>query len=972
MRIGRKTLLAAIGCAWASSLLADLPPFIETRPHELDVLIAAGHNQGADCSEAGIYLGHQHGVEMVDWNGRHLRHVDVPAHMGDVACADGKVYGVVTLRGKASRPSGGKPGLVRVWNEKLEQIVEKSFPERLDSITVFNGKVYVGVDAWGRTLHDGCRIKVLDLDLNEIETVDLDLGFKIAYGVQTLGHDGTNLYFGCYGGTARVSPDLKHAERIDFACAEGFGLVPKSIAKTDHPVFFVVHALGGNMRGWRVDPMNNSPRLRFDFYDLIDGMFRPRSPTDEGQIPPPLFQPAVKEYGPLAGKPVRLRKMPVLRAGSRACEIAAKEVPGDRPVVLWDGKDTSSSAVYIATADTPEGRRLVRDFNLDVPAKAQGYAVKAVGNHVAVVGFDDVGTIYGAVTFAQMVAGDLVLPGLVRDWPDVEYRGAVSVGRCIYRLTHGESPEKRLAAMQAGLDWMMRQKMNVMGDVFRVGVHSSDEECAFWRDVVTYAAERGIRLVQYVSTALYNESTKPAGLTQADWPCVYDSRRARGRESFFCWSDDALAERTANRFADHLIRIGATNAFVVVHPVDNGGIEDPEMWSRRCARCRARWNDGERWKASVRQYGLWMRILKARLPGVGVSSCIYPYMFNLLKTPVAQRTPKFEESTVEYWRHLDEELDPDFGFLSWITSPGILAETRKLIPHRQLIFNDTYPQTPSLFTTCHRKLASCWEADRVNFANAQGSDVFGNWESMMLANECLWNRKTVGAEPFDGAVYYDGLADGRGPASVYGDSLVRICRAFWGAELAVPMVRVLSSGMMPAYLKDPAGTVAFWNKSRRNAMYDPTGGAGTRKTGPASAESIRDTTELMQSQVRAAETCVAALADADRLAEGLDPWRRKYFMRFVKYAPWWLATARTYWVVRSANELIADGRNAEAQAVLAKGREQIGEDFARAEANFAAYRNDPDWESDRRPKLACPSGWPFDRKWAENLVEKQK
>ena len=119
MRIGRKTLLAVVGCAWASSLLADLPPFVETRPHELDVLIAAGHNQGADCSEAGIYLGHQHGVEMVDWNGRHLRHVDVPAHMGDVACADGKV----TVNGKSLGLDDLKDRLARVAKFYPDQAV---------------------------------------------------------------------------------------------------------------------------------------------------------------------------------------------------------------------------------------------------------------------------------------------------------------------------------------------------------------------------------------------------------------------------------------------------------------------------------------------------------------------------------------------------------------------------------------------------------------------------------------------------------------------------------------------------------------------------------------------------------------------------------------------------------------------------------------------------------------------------------
>jgi hypothetical protein len=31
--------------------------------------------------------------------------------------------------------------------------------------------------------------------------------------------------------------------------------------------------MGGNMQGWRKDPVNNPPRIRLDFYRLEDGRF---------------------------------------------------------------------------------------------------------------------------------------------------------------------------------------------------------------------------------------------------------------------------------------------------------------------------------------------------------------------------------------------------------------------------------------------------------------------------------------------------------------------------------------------------------------------------------------------------------------------------------------------------------------------------------------------------------------------------
>ena len=86
--------------------------------------------------------------------------------------------------------------------------------------------------------------------------------------------DGKDLFLGNYGGTSRVSKDLKTNSKVKLYCAEGFDLVPKSVSKCDTPVFFVVKALGGNMQGWRKDPVNNPPQIRIDFHAYSDGVFK--------------------------------------------------------------------------------------------------------------------------------------------------------------------------------------------------------------------------------------------------------------------------------------------------------------------------------------------------------------------------------------------------------------------------------------------------------------------------------------------------------------------------------------------------------------------------------------------------------------------------------------------------------------------------------------------------------------------------
>ena len=246
-------------------------PAVRTVPHELDVLVGTGHIQGAACTEEGIYLAHSGGIEMIGWDGRLIRRVDAPSHLGDIAYSDGRIYGAFVIRGK---DRGNLPGMVRVWNSKLEKIAERRFPEALDGAVVLGKTLYVGVDRWGHGLHPLCCVKRLDLDLNDLGNTDVDLGYEMHYGVQTMATDGKDLFFGNYGGTSRVSADLKSNSPVTLACAEGFGLVPKSVSKRDEPVFFTVKPLGGNIQGWRKDPTNNPPRIEIRFSEYVNGAFR--------------------------------------------------------------------------------------------------------------------------------------------------------------------------------------------------------------------------------------------------------------------------------------------------------------------------------------------------------------------------------------------------------------------------------------------------------------------------------------------------------------------------------------------------------------------------------------------------------------------------------------------------------------------------------------------------------------------------
>ena len=262
---------------------------------ELNSLIKHGHIQGATCSEKAVYLSHAGGIFKIDWKtGKVLKSCEARPHLGDIAYADGKIYGAQALW---SVKDGEFPQMVGVWDEDLNPMTEKCYEypggRGLDGAVVLGDTLYTGVDhygegRWGCPPHNDCTVLMIstkDLALKGMKDIVFD--YSIHYGVQTLGTDGKHLFFGNYGGPrnkgnakgfnfTRVTPDLKLVDSQSFHASEGLGLVPLSVTGRSEPIFFTVNALGGNMQGWRKDPVNNPPRIRLDYfaYDSATGAIR--------------------------------------------------------------------------------------------------------------------------------------------------------------------------------------------------------------------------------------------------------------------------------------------------------------------------------------------------------------------------------------------------------------------------------------------------------------------------------------------------------------------------------------------------------------------------------------------------------------------------------------------------------------------------------------------------------------------------
>ena len=238
----------------------------KTKKGDLGCLIEYGHIQGMCCDETGVYLSYAGGITKFDWQANKLAETTGPTHLGDSFAYKGKVYAVFGLRQPKTVDGRTMRGMVGVYDAatlKLEK--SKLFEKPLDGCCVINDIIYASPDPCSKKLNDHAFIQRFDLDLNDLGITEVDFGFQMHFGVQTMATDGRNLYCCCYGGrhnTAVLTPDLKVLGTYHVWGSEGFCMIPESVVgKSKRPYCVITHACGGNMQGWRADPKGNPPQI---------------------------------------------------------------------------------------------------------------------------------------------------------------------------------------------------------------------------------------------------------------------------------------------------------------------------------------------------------------------------------------------------------------------------------------------------------------------------------------------------------------------------------------------------------------------------------------------------------------------------------------------------------------------------------------------------------------------------------------
>ncbi len=126
--------------------------------------------------------------------------VHVAGHLGGIAYADGRIYGAFIIRRREDMKDG-KPGLLRVWDEELNQIDEKACEETAGAVGVLGDTIYYAI-GHDKKPHRPCSVKRLGLDLADRGNQTFDFGYDIKYGIQAIATDGKSLICANYGGAS--------------------------------------------------------------------------------------------------------------------------------------------------------------------------------------------------------------------------------------------------------------------------------------------------------------------------------------------------------------------------------------------------------------------------------------------------------------------------------------------------------------------------------------------------------------------------------------------------------------------------------------------------------------------------------------------------------------------------------------------------------------------------------------------------
>lgn len=551
----------------------------------------------------------------------------------------------------------------------------------------------------------------------------------------------------------------------------------------------------------------------------------------------------------------------------------------------------------------------------------QGYVIEFVtfrGQRVIFLcGSEPQGSLYAAVTLRHLLEGDAdgvgAVRASVRDWPDFKWRGTGSLMQMRKSLpVYGKTGDEMIDALKLHVDWMLRAKLNLLGDYLYGGEDAMAWAGADWVGRINaYARARGIVGEEYNSTNV--------GYDERDAGDPRFEGMMHTRNLYFTWSDDELLHKRAREIGEVWNKLNLGVA--VLHCPDGGGPVNPEMWNNRSEADRERWGD-DRAAADAHVFGIFHEEIKKAAPGVEVVFVIYPYNaryldWEMLKPRYPDLTrEQFNAAGRDYWKALGPMLPQDAAICVW------LGERRYMD-----VFRASFGDMPMYYWY---KFASGWvdagwlittvRYIGTNFYDNPGDIMavridrnFPNFINRLLASQFAWNVKSDGAEDFAGS-YYDFRVDNEQPEVIVQHWGRLACSHMWGAEAGPVIHQAFNKGIIPALIVNPSRMINDENRNRR--FYG--------------REELALTPEMMLKQARGCQAAAAALDTlvGSEALEGMDAIQEGLFVYYLRRTHCLGAYAQAHYHLLMAQKALAEGDAAEVGAQVAAGIRAVDDGLA--------------------------------------------
>jgi len=566
----------------------------------------------------------------------------------------------------------------------------------------------------------------------------------------------------------------------------------------------------------------------------------------------------------------------------------------------------------------------------------QGYVIEFVTFRrrpvILLCGSDGQGALYAAVTLRNLLEGDAqgvaAVRASVRDWPDFKWRGTGSVMQMRKSLpVYGKTGEEMVEALKLHVDWMLRAKLNLLGDYLY-----GREDAMAWADadwvgeINAYARARGIIGEEYQSTNVgYDER-------DADDPRFEGMMHTRNL--LFTWSDDELIRRRAQEIAQ--VWDDLNLGVAVLHCPDGGGPVNPEMWNDRSEADRERWGD-DRAAADAHLFRIFHEEIKKVAPDVEVVFVIYPYNaqyldWEMLKSRYPDMTrEQFNSAGRDYWAALGPKLPKDAAICVWLGEPQYMDRFRESFDGMPMYywykFASGWVDAGWLITTV-RYIGTNFYDHPGDIMAVRIDRNFPNFINRLLSSQFAWNVDSAGAEDFSGN-YYDFRTDNDEPKVIVERWGERACRHMWGAEAGPTIHEAFNKGIIPALIVNPSRMLNDENRNRRREGL----------------EEIVLTPEMMRKQ---ADGCAAAAEALDTLigsdaVEQMDALQQGLFVYYLRRTHCLAAYAEAHYHLLMAQQALADGDGDAITEHVSAGEQVIDDgladmrDVLAATADLQAY-----------------------------------